>query len=148
MTTIKVGAPIRSGVLVSRKVLGDGAGGVLAFITKLYSKSLSATRALLLAESEAGFTLFADLPGVSKEDLTVRVDGDTLVIEGILTAPTPERMDLIYGEAQFSAYRRQFTLSRELDCSKIEANLKNGVLKLTIPKTEEAKPRRINVALS
>jgi len=101
-----------------------------------------------IAESEAGFTLFADLPGVSKQDLTVRVDGDTLVIEGILTAPTPERMDLIYGEAQFSAYRRQFTLSRELDCSKIEANLKNGVLKLTIPKTEEAKPRRINVALS
>ena len=101
-----------------------------------------------IAENESGFTLFADLPGVSKQDLTVRVDGDTLVIEGVLTTPTPERMDLIYGEAQFSAYRRQFTLSRELDCSKIEANLKNGVLKLTIPKTEEAKSRRINVALS
>ena len=101
-----------------------------------------------IVENESGFTLFADLPGVSKQDLTVRVDGDTLVIEGVLTAPTPKRMDLIYGEAQFSAYRRQFTLSRELDCSKIEANLKNGVLKLTIPKTEEAKPRRINVALS
>jgi|KBSSwiStaDraftv2_1062776.scaffolds.fasta_scaffold841084_2 HSP20 family protein len=101
-----------------------------------------------IAENESGFTLFADLPGVSKQDLTIRVDGDTLVIEGVLNAPTPERMDLIYGEAQFSAYRRQFTLSRELDCSKIEANLNNGVLKLTIPKTEEAKPRRINVALS
>lgn len=101
-----------------------------------------------IAENESGFTLFADLPGVSKEDLTVRVDGDTLIIEGALTTPTPEKMDLIYGEAQFSAYRRQFTLSRELDCSKIEANLKNGVLKLTIPKTEEAKPRRIKVALS
>ena len=101
-----------------------------------------------IAENESRFTLFADLPGVSKQDLTIRVDGDNLVIEGVLNAPTPESMDLIYGEAQFSAYRRQFTLSRELDCSKIEANLNNGVLKLTIPKTEEAKPRRINVALS
>jgi HSP20 family protein len=100
-----------------------------------------------IAENETGFTLFADLPGVSKQDLTVRVDGETLVIEGVLSAPTPQKMDLIYGEAQFSAYRRQFTLSRELDASKIEANLKDGVLKLTIPKTEQAKPRRINVAV-
>ena len=101
-----------------------------------------------IAENESGFILFADLPGVSKDDLTVRVDGDTLVIEGVLRAPTPEKMDLVYGEAQFSAYRRQFTLSRELDCSRIEANLKNGVLKLTIPKTEDAKPRRIQVTLN
>lgn len=100
-----------------------------------------------IAENETGFTLFADLPGVSKQDLTVRVDGETLVIEGVLRAPTPQKMDLIYGEAQFSAYRRQFTLSRELDCSKIEANLRDGVLKLTIPKTEQAKPRRIEVAV-
>ena len=57
----------------------------------------------------------------------------------------PENMELVYGEAQYPLYRRQFTLSRELDASRIEANLKDGVLKLTIPKLEEAKPRRIEV---
>ena len=98
-----------------------------------------------IVENDASFTLFADLPGVAKEDLTIRVDGDNLVIEGVLSAQSPEEMDLIYGEAQFSAYRRQFTLSRELDRSKIEASLNNGALKLTIPKLEEAKPRRISV---
>src|SRR5690242_2236941 len=58
-----------------------------------------------IVENDACFTLFADLPGVAKEDLTIRVDGDNLVIEGVLSAQSPEQMDLIYGEAQFSAYR-------------------------------------------
>jgi len=54
-------------------------------------------------------------------------------------------MQLVYGEAQYPSYRRQFTLSRELDTARIEASLKDGLLKLTIPKLEEAKPRRIEV---
>ena len=57
----------------------------------------------------------------------------------------PEGMQLVYGEAQFPSYRREFTLSRELDASRIEASLKDGVLRLAIPKLEEAKPRRIEV---
>ncbi|MGZ5270962.1 MAG: Hsp20/alpha crystallin family protein, partial [Ramlibacter sp.] len=52
---------------------------------------------------------------------------------------------LVYGEAQVPAYRREFTLSRELDASRIEAQLKDGVLRLSIPKAEEARPRRIEV---
>jgi len=54
-------------------------------------------------------------------------------------------MEIVYGEAQVPAYRRQFTLSRELDSSRIDASLKDGVLRLTIPKLEEAKPRRIEI---
>jgi HSP20 family protein len=97
-------------------------------------------------ENEAGITLLADLPGVSRDRLGVRVDGETLVIEASAsTAAQPETMELIYGEAQVPSYRRQFTLSRELDPSRIEAALKDGVLKLQIPKREEAKPRRIEV---
>jgi HSP20 family protein len=56
-------------------------------------------------------------------------------------------MQLIYGEAQYPSYRRQFTLSRELDASRIDASLKDGVLKLSIPKLEEAKPRRVEVRI-
>jgi HSP20 family molecular chaperone IbpA len=96
-------------------------------------------------ENESGITLLADLPGVSRDRLGVRVDGETLLIEATAETPQPEGMQLVYGEAQYASYRRQFTLSRELDASRIEANLKDGVLKLSIPKLEEAKPRRVEV---
>lgn len=96
-------------------------------------------------EDESGITLLADLPGVSRDRLGVRVDGESLVLEATASTAQPEGMQLVYGEAQFPSYRRQFTLSRELDASRIEANLKDGVLKLVIPKLEEAKPRRIEV---
>jgi HSP20 family protein len=98
-------------------------------------------------ETEAGLTLLADLPGVTKDGLGLRVDGDNLVIEGRVGTLGPENMQLIYGEAQHSAYRRQFILSRDLDRSRIDAKLTDGVLRLQIPKAEEAKPRRIEVKL-
>jgi HSP20 family molecular chaperone IbpA len=97
-------------------------------------------------EDDSGITLLADLPGVSKDQLSVRVDGDSLIIEASANAiAVPQNMELIYAEAQFPAYRRQFTLSRELDPSRIDAALKDGVLRLSIPKSEEARPRRIEV---
>jgi len=98
-------------------------------------------------EDENCITLLADLPGVSREGLAVRVDGDTLFIEGTVNNPGPAEMELVYGEAQFPAYRRQFALSRELDTTRIEAQLRDGVLRLTIPKAEEARPRRIQVTV-
>lgn len=96
-------------------------------------------------EDESGITLLADLPGVARDRLGVRVDGDTLVLEATASTPQPEGMQLIYGEANCPNYRRQFTLSRELDTARIDASLKDGVLKLSIPKLEEARPRRIEV---
>jgi len=99
-------------------------------------------------EDDGGISLLADLPGVSREHLGVRVDGDLLVIEGAAEVSGPSGMQLVYGEARHPAYRRQFTLSRELDPSRIEAQLKDGVLKLRIPKREEARPRRIEVKLA
>ncbi len=96
-------------------------------------------------EDEAAITLLADLPGVPREQLQVRVDGDSLVVEATAATAGPENMELVYGEARLPTYRRQFTLSRELDASRIDAQLRDGVLRLTIPKAEEAKPRRIQV---
>ncbi len=99
-------------------------------------------------ENETGITLLADLPGVARDRLGVRVDGDSLLIEAAASTAWPQQMQLIYGEAQYPSYRRQFTLSRELDSSRIEASLKDGVLKLAIPKLEEAKPRRIDIRVA
>jgi len=96
-------------------------------------------------EDESGITLLADLPGVPREQLELKVEGDTLLIEGTVAAPTPEQLEPLYAEVRLPRYRRAFTLSRELDTAAIQAQLRDGVLKLTIPKAEEARPRRIQV---
>ena len=75
----------------------------------------------------------------------MRVDGENLVIEGTAEVPAPAAIEMIYGEARPAAWRREFTLSRELDSSRIDAELKDGVLRLVIPKAEEARPRRVEV---
>lgn len=96
-------------------------------------------------EDENGLTVLADLPGVARDQLGVRVDGDTLTIEANVSIPGADNMQLVYTEALVPAFRRQFTLSRELDPARIEASLKDGVLHLLIPKSEAARPRRIEV---
>jgi HSP20 family protein len=96
-------------------------------------------------EDDSGITLLADLPGVPKEQLELKVDGETLLIEGAIATPTPQNLQSVYAEIRVPRYRRAFVLSRELDPSRIEANLRDGVLKLRIPKQEHAKPRRIEV---
>jgi HSP20 family protein len=106
-------------------------------------------RALLprvdVLEDDTGITLLADLPGVPKDQLGLRVDGDALVVEGVMARFTPETLEPVYAEVRLPRYRRSFTLSRELDASKIEAKLKDGVLTLRIPKQAYAQPRRIPV---
>jgi len=96
-------------------------------------------------EDESSITVLADLPGVTREQLQVRVDGETLILEAVASTAGPQDMELVYGELQCPAYRRQFTLSRELDTQRIEAHLREGVLRLVLPKVEEARPRRIQV---
>ncbi len=96
-------------------------------------------------EDESGITLLADLPGVPRESLELKVEGDALLVEGVVTTPMPQELQSVYAEVRVPRYRRTFTLSRELDASRIEANLKDGVLNLRIPKQEHAKPRRVEV---
>ncbi|CAK0749085.1 HSP20 family protein [Gammaproteobacteria bacterium] len=100
-----------------------------------------------VVENDDSILLIADLPGVAKDNLRVRVENNTLQIEGELSIETPKKMELTYAEMRVTGYRRHFTLSRELDSSQMVALLKNGVLSLTIPKTEQAKPRRIEVKI-
>ena len=96
-------------------------------------------------EDDTGITLVADMPGVSKDSLEIKVENDALSIEGAVSAATPQAMEATYAEVRIPRYRRSFTLSRELDPGHIEAQLKDGVLKLRIPKHEQARPQRISV---
>ncbi len=96
-------------------------------------------------EDAAGITVLADMPGVPKELLDVKVEGDALLIEGGVLTRTPEGLEAVYAEVRVPHYRRSFTLSRELDTTQIDASLKNGVLTLRIPKQAHAQPRRIEV---
>jgi HSP20 family molecular chaperone IbpA len=96
-------------------------------------------------EDSAGITLYADLPGVSKDKLNLQVEADTLTIEGEVSIATPEGLEASYAEVGLPRYRRVFTLSKELDASRVSAELAQGVLKLRIPKAEHARPRRIEI---
>jgi HSP20 family protein len=97
-------------------------------------------------EDAGGITLLADMPGVPKEQLELKIEGDALLIEGGVQPLTPEGLEAVYAEVRVPRYRRSFTLSRELDTARIEANLKDGVLTLRIPKQAHAQPRRIAVS--
>lgn len=97
-------------------------------------------------EDEGGITLYADLPGVAREDLGLHVDGDNLFIDGKIALEMPKEMEATHVEVPRSRYRRVFTLSREFDSGKLTADLKQGVLKVRIPKAEHAKPRRIEIS--
>jgi HSP20 family protein len=107
------------------------------------------TRAIVprvdVLEDKGGITLLADLPGVPRDELDLKVDGDTLVIDATVRQDTPESLQPVYAEVRLPRYRRAFTLSSDLDTARIEANLKDGVLRLRIPKKEHAQPRRIAV---
>src|SRR5690606_35554552 len=96
-------------------------------------------------EDSRGITVLAEMPGVSKDRLDVQADRNSLVIEGEAAIDLPAGMEALYADVQATKYRRSFVLSGELDTERIEANLKDGVLSLHIPKRAEFQPRKIEV---
>lgn len=99
-------------------------------------------------EDDAGITVHADMPGVSRERLNIEVDRDTLSIEGIAEIGMPEGLEALYADVRSTRYQRSFTLSHELDGHRAEASLQDGVLKMRIPKREQYQPRKIDVQIS
>jgi HSP20 family protein len=101
------------------------------------------TPAVDIYETSQGLVVKADLPGVAKEGLDLRVENNLLTIRGGAAHAAPG--ELLYREYELVNFFRQFELSDVVDQLKISAELKNGVLTLNLPKAEEAKPRRIDV---
>jgi HSP20 family molecular chaperone IbpA len=91
-------------------------------------------------------TLWADLLGVSGDKLEVKVHDGSLTIDAESVVPVPANLQLGHTGVRAPYFSRTFTVSEDFDTSKVEASLKDGVLALTIPRREEAKPRRIEVS--
>jgi HSP20 family protein len=96
-------------------------------------------------ESQDALTVILEMPGVDKNNVDVRVEEGMLNVEGRLDLSKYQGLVPLYTEYNIGHYARSFRLSSKIDQSKIAADLKDGVLSLTLPKAEEAKPRTIQV---
>lgn len=101
------------------------------------------TPAVDIFETDEGLTLVADVPGVDKEHLRLDIDQGVLTIEGL--ASHADQGDQVLQEFGASGYFRQFRLPDTLDTDRTEAELKDGVLRLYMPKAEAAKPKKIAI---
>lgn len=102
------------------------------------------TPAVDIFETDKTLTLLADMPGVKAKDLAIDLREGVLALSTHVALEAPEEMDVLR-EYQTGNYYRKFNLSNVIDQSKIEAELKDGVLRLTLPKIEAATPRKIEV---
>jgi HSP20 family molecular chaperone IbpA len=99
--------------------------------------------AVNIAETEEGLFLTADMPGAAKDRIEVNIDKGVLTISAQATSTLPGSP--VYREFELGTYYRQFSVPETLDSSKAQAEFNNGLLTLRVPKTEAAKPRRIEV---
>ncbi len=102
-----------------------------------------------VVESDHEFTVHAELPGLNKDDIKVTLEDNVLTIEGERKHEDEQKDKQFYRrERAYGTFKRSFGLGTEVDADKIAANYKDGILILTLPKSETAKPRQIEVAVS
>lgn len=97
-----------------------------------------------ILESEDAILLHADLPGVKPDDVDIDLREGILTLTAKVERPESQQR-LIYREYEIGGYQRRFTVGERIDAGKINAQFDNGVLTLTLPKAEEAKPRKIKI---
>ena len=97
-------------------------------------------------ETERGLMLLADMPGAKPEGLTITLDRRALNVHAQVEDHAPEGYSPIYQEYQIGDFECDFTLSGDFDADKIEANLTNGVLRLTVPRAAQVEARTIKIA--
>jgi HSP20 family molecular chaperone IbpA len=98
-----------------------------------------------IRETEAEVVLVADLPGVDENTVHIDLEGSELTLRGTFAPKTPEGYSLTYQEYQSGDYERTFTLADTIDRDGIRAVVKDGVLRLTLPKAQAVQARRIPV---
>ena len=98
-----------------------------------------------IIESPDGVVVQIEMPGVPSEDVEISVERRVLTVRGRGRVTAPQGYRLVYAEYGEGDYERSFTLSQDIDEGRIAAEMKNGVLTLTLPRAEAVKPRKIEV---
>jgi HSP20 family protein len=96
-------------------------------------------------EDSEGLVLEADLPGANEQNLSIQLEDNILSLYAQIDSPAPQGARLLHEEYRLGDYRRSFILSDEVDRDRISAELKNGVLRLFLPKSERSRTRRIEI---
>ncbi|TKB25136.1 Hsp20/alpha crystallin family protein [Desulfopila sp. IMCC35006] len=99
-----------------------------------------------LSESGDSFQLIAEVPGLTKDDLNIRIQGNYLELSGTRKSDAPKDYKAQRVERDTASFTRSFTLPSEVDADKIEAVLQDGLLSLSLPKAEAAKPKQISIS--
>lgn len=98
-----------------------------------------------IVETPEGVTLMLEMPGVGAGDVDITLEKRVLTIRGKVSPTTIDKLDLAYAEYGEGDFERVFTMSEEFDPDRIEAQVRNGVLTLTLPRAAAAQPRKIAV---
>jgi HSP20 family protein len=106
---------------------------------------LTFTPAVDIFETDQEITVLADIPGVKPKDLTIDLRDNVLTLSGESAVTESDEGMYVLREYETGTYFRQFSISEVIDQAKIDAEIKDGVLRLVLPKVEPAKPRKITV---
>jgi HSP20 family molecular chaperone IbpA len=98
-----------------------------------------------IRETETEVVLVADMPGVDESSVNIDLEGSELAVRGTFVPKAPDGYALTYQEYASGNYERSFTLGDTIDRDGIKAVVRDGVLRLTLPKAKEAQPKRIAV---
>ncbi|HKI87036.1 MAG TPA: Hsp20/alpha crystallin family protein [Thermoanaerobaculia bacterium] len=121
--------------------LGGGIIGSQELSERLWSPRVN------IRETSDAYELFAELPGMSKDDIEITLENQTLTLKGARIFEDAGNSAAYHRvEREYGSFSRSFGLPNRVDASKVRAEFENGVLHLTVPKLEEAKPRRIEIA--
>jgi len=101
-----------------------------------------------IAENEKEYRFVFEVPGMEQKNLSISVENRTLTISGEKISEKREEEGNLRLERWFGKFSRSFTLPETANAEKVDANLKNGVLTVTVPKREEATPRKVEVKVS
>ena len=96
-------------------------------------------------ETSDNIVVVTDMPGIDENSVDITLEKNVLTISGYVEPEAPENLSLAFAEYEVGDYQRSFTLSNQIDQANIEATVKNGVLRLHLPKAGPAKARKIEV---
>ncbi|AEH44413.1 heat shock protein Hsp20 [Thermodesulfatator indicus DSM 15286] len=99
-------------------------------------------------ETEDGLILVADMPGVTKESVEVKIEENVLQMKGEIVDLPAEDVQPLYAELRGNEYFRAFTIGPEFDLDKVEASMDAGVLRIFLPKVETQKPKKIEIKVA